>query len=74
MAGESTGSYTTTGGGGGGFGRETRRNGRMSRPIDTKTKSITYSTDTPDLLLDLNETSSVSAAKTGKIDSLLDNM
>ena len=69
MAGESTGSYTTTGGGGGGFERQRGRT-NLSKPIDTKTKSITYSADTPDLLLDLNATASATVSKTGTIQAV----
>ena len=49
-----------------------RGNGKrkFSKPIDKKTKSITYSADTPDLLLDLNATSSASASKTAQIQAV----
>jgi len=45
------------------------RNGKLdySKPIDTKIKSISYSTDTPDILLDLSTATSVSVTKTAPI-------
>ena len=50
----------------------TRGNGKVdySKPIDTKTKSITYSADTPDLLLDLNATASATVSKTGTVSAV----
>ena len=36
-------------------------------PLSSKTQSITYSTDTPDLLLDLNATSSASVSKSAPV-------
>ena len=44
--------------------------GDYSNPIDTKTKSITYSADTPDLLLDLNATASATVSKTSQIQAV----
>ena len=57
----------------GGSGAEgIRGNGKkkLINPIDTKKKSVTYSTDTPDLLLDLNATSSETVSKTGAIQAV----
>ena len=50
----------------------TRPNGKVdySKPIDTKTKSITYSADTPDLLLDLAPSYSASASKTATVNAV----
>ena len=50
----------------------TRGNGKVdySKPIDTKTKSITYSAGTPDLLLDLSATASETVSKTGAIQAV----
>ena len=42
----------------------------LTRPIDTKTKSISYSTGTPDLLLDLNDTISSTVSKTATIQAV----
>ena len=42
----------------------------LTKPIDTKTKSVTYSADTPDLLLDLNATSSATVSKTSQIQAV----
>ena len=42
----------------------------LSKPIDTRTKSITYSADTPDLLLDLSGTASATVSKTGAIQAV----
>ena len=57
MAGESTGDYTTTGLGS----QMSRQRGRtnLSKPIDTKTKSIKYSATVNNLLLDLAPASDV---------------
>ena len=46
-----------------------RGNGKVdySKPLDTKTKSITYSEDTPDLLLDLSATVSETVSKTAPV-------
>ena len=41
----------------GGLGKVVMGKKNLTRPIDTKTKSISYNTGTPDLLLDLNDTS-----------------
>lgn len=43
---------------------------KIKKPIDKKTKSITYSTDTPDLLLDLNSTASATVSKTASIEAV----
>tara|TARA_R110002020_G_scaffold223840_4_gene433050 strand:- start:213 stop:1772 length:1560 start_codon:yes stop_codon:yes gene_type:complete len=56
--------------GGTGAGIEIIRAGgkaKFSKPIDKKTKSITYSETTPDLLLDLSATASATVSKTGAI-------
>jgi len=66
-AGSGSGSY------GFGTGTEvTRGNGKVdySKPIDTKTKSITYSADTPDLLLDLSASASTTVSKTAQIQAV----
>ena len=69
MAGESTGSYTTSGAGTG-LGKTVMGKKNLTRPIDTKTKSISYSTGTPDLLLDLNDTVSSTVSKTATIQAV----
>ena len=43
---------------------------KFSKVIDKKTKSITYSADTPDLLLDLNATASATVSKTASIQAV----
>ena len=47
-----------------------RGRAKLSKPIDTKTKSISYSTDTPDLLLDLNSSISATVSKTSTIQAV----
>ena len=47
-----------------------RGKAKLTKPIDTKTKSITYSADTPDLLLDLNATASATVSKTSQIQAV----
>jgi len=47
-----------------------RKKGRVGVPIDTKTKSITYSATVSDLLLDLDSTASGTVSKTGAIQSV----
>ena len=64
---------TTTAGAGGTLGGEiVRGNGKRKflKPIDKRTKSITYSADTPDLLLDLNATASATVSKTAQIQAV----
>ena len=41
-----------------------------SKPIDVKTKSITYSASTPDLLLDLNASSSSTVSKSAPVQAV----
>ncbi len=43
---------------------------RFANPIDSKTKSITYSAGTPDLLLDLNSTASSTVSKSAMIEAV----
>jgi len=46
------------------------RKKKFNKPIDVKRKSITYSADTPDLLLDLSATSSATVSKTATIEAV----
>ena len=43
---------------------------KLTKPIDKKTKSVTYSTDTPDLLLDLNSAGTANVSKTSPIQAV----
>jgi len=43
---------------------------KFATPVDIKTKSVTYSADTPDLLLDLSLSGSATASKTGAINAV----
>tara|TARA_R110000824_G_scaffold324070_1_gene511045 strand:+ start:2023 stop:3612 length:1590 start_codon:yes stop_codon:yes gene_type:complete len=61
LSGYGTGTMTQTGGKG---------KAKLSRPIDKKTKLVTYSADTPDLLLDLSATASATVSKTGAIQAV----
>ena len=54
----------------GGLGKVVIGKKNLTRPIDTKTKSISYSTGTPDLLLDLNDTISATVSKTATIQAV----
>ena len=70
MASEPSGSYTTEATGTGvSLGTPLGQASKIdySKPIDTKTKAITYSEGTPDLLLDLNSTASSTESKTGMV-------
>ncbi len=61
---------TTSYGGSRGMSAQRGRSAKFLKPIDKKTKSITYSADTPDLLLDLNATASATVSKTSAIQAV----
>ena len=54
----------------GGLGKVVMGKKNLTRPIDTKTKSISYSADTPDLLLDLNASYSATVSKTATVEAV----
>jgi len=68
-SGAGSGATTSYAAAGGGFEGKRGRRG-FGKPIDKKTKSITYSADTPDLLLDLNATASSTVSKTAQIQAV----
>ena len=53
-----------------GFSLVRGRRSRFLKPLDKKVKSVTYSADTPDLLLDLNSTASSTVSKTALVQAV----